>query len=68
MGKKKKNIDFVDDIFDDEVINNLTTYKSFTFLDYDPLHLQQFNYLAKISKNIYKKPSSLTLLTYNVWF
>ena len=53
MGKKKKDTDFIDGIFDDEVVNESTTYKTFTFLNYDPLHCQQFNYLAKISKNIY---------------
>jgi putative transposase len=53
MGKKKKDTNFIDNIFDDEISNESTKYKTFTFLDYDPLHLQQFNYLAKISKNIY---------------
>ena len=54
MGKKKKDTDFIDEIFDNDNIANVsTTYKTFTFLDYDQLHCQQFNYLAKISKNIY---------------
>jgi putative transposase len=54
MGKKKKNADIIgDDVIVDTVINDLTTYKTFTFLDHNPLHLVQFNYLAKISRNIY---------------
>ena len=54
MIKKKKISNIFDDDNDNDNNNNIDDiYRAITFYDYNLLHLKQFNYLGKISKNIY---------------
>ena len=53
--KKKSNIDLTEedneDYEDDD--NNTDCYKTLTYFDHNNVHFKTFNFLAKISKNVY---------------